>query len=404
MRFRSIGPVLLVVPFLCLVTGCAPETDRTDPALELSAPLQRLMDSVIADDDSIHGAALAVISPSAAIDWQGAAGLADPLSGAAMTPANPVRLASNTKTFVAAAALRLVEDGRIDLDAPISQHLTNEFIALLESDGYDTGEITIRHLITHTSGLFDHSETAAYTEMILADPNRRWTPFEQVALALETGDPHAPPGVVYSYCDTGYVLLGLILEETSGMPLARATRELVGFESLGLESTWWEILEPAPRGVADRAHQYYGDLDVSDFEPHFDLYGGGGIVATVGDLATFFGGLFRGKVFHRPDTIHVMLSTLPGISARHDAGEGALPPGAYRMGLWILETDELTTYQHTGFWGTMAAHIPELDLTIAATVNQNQSKPVFDRIIREVIAAVQTATATPASRQAVASQ
>jgi CubicO group peptidase (beta-lactamase class C family) len=55
------------------------------------------------------------------------------------------------------------------------------------------------------------------------------------------------------------------------------------------------------------------------------------------------------------------------------------------MGVWVLETDGLTTYHHTGFWGTMAVHVPELDLTVAATVNQNQSKPVFDRILAETI-------------------
>lgn len=51
----------------------------------------------------------------------------------------------------------------------------------------------------------------------------------------------------------------------------------------------------------------------------------------------------------------------------------------------MLETEGYTTYHHTGFWGTMAVHVPELDLTIAATANQNQLKPVFDRIPAEVI-------------------
>ena len=54
------------------------------------------------------------------------------------------------------------------------------------------------------------------------------------------------------------------------------------------------------------------------------------------------------------------------------------------MGVWVLETNGHTTYHHTGFWGTMAVHVPELDLTLAVTANQNQAKPVFDRILTEL--------------------
>ncbi len=371
-----------------LALGCA------QPAVPPAAPdpaddLQALIEKVVADDAAVHGAALAVFSPSLGLAWEGAAGWADPENGTEMTPAHPVRIASNTKTYVAAAILRLVEDGRLDLDDPIAEHLPVDVVELLDGDGYDTGAMTIRHLLTHTSGLFDHSETDAYTEAIVADPQHRWTPMEQITLAVETGDPHAPPGVIYTYCDTGYVLLGLILEEASGRPLAAAVRELIDYKALGLDSTWWEVLEPQPEGTSDRAHQYYGDLDTTDFYPAFDLYGGGGIAATVGDLARFFGGLFRGRVFAEPETLQTMLSTFEGLQPLPDAGERALPPGAYRMGVWVLETDGHTTYHHTGFWGTMAVHVPDLDLTIAATVNQNQSKRVFNQMLIDTIRVVE---------------
>ena len=352
-----------------------------DPSGELQALIQKAVD----DDEAVHGAALAVYSPSMGLDWEGAAGLADPESGAEMTPANPVRIASNTKTYVAAAILRLVEEDRLDLDDSIAEHLPVDVVELLDSDGYDTEAMTIRHLLTHTSGLFDHSESDAYTDAIVADPQHRWTPMEQITLAVETGDLHAPPGVIYTYCDTGYVLLGLILQNASGLPLAAAARELIDYQALGLDATWWEVLEPQPEGVADRAHQFLGELDVTDFYPAFDLYGGGGIAATMGDLARFFGGVFRGGVFHDPGTLDTMLSTYDGLKLRPDAGERTLPPGAYRMAVWVLETEGYTTYHHTGFWGTMAVHVPKLDLTIAATVNQNQSKRVLDQILVDVI-------------------
>jgi D-alanyl-D-alanine carboxypeptidase len=348
----------------------------------------------VADEPAIRGAALAVSAPTLGLEWAGAAGLADPATGTAMTPSMPVRIASNTKTFVAAAVLRLVEDGRLDLDAPLAEALPREAADLLASDGYDLGAITVRHLLTHTSGIHDHTEGEAYAEAIVADPRHRWTPVEQIARAVALGDPHAPPGEVYSYCDTGYVLLGLVLERATGQPLAAAVRQLVDFEGLGLDSTWWETLEPAPAGVPDRAHQLFGDADTHGFDPSFDLYGGGGLVAPVDDVARFFGALFRGRVYHDPATLDLMLTTVEGARPREDASAGSLPPGAYRMGVWVRELEGRTVYQHTGFFGTVAAFVPDLDLTVAATVNQNTGR-AFDRILAGSIRVVEDSAATP---------
>ncbi|MCU0305147.1 MAG: beta-lactamase family protein [Thermoanaerobaculales bacterium] len=386
-RSCRLAAVTLAALAYTALAGCAPKgrgSDSGGPGDEL----QRLVESVVAADDAIHGAALAVVSPSLGIDWRGAAGLADPSAGTPMTPDRPVRLASNTKTYVAAAVLRLVEERRLELDAPIAALLPADVADLLAGDGYDPDAITVRHLLTHTSGLFDHSGTGDYTEAILADPQRRWTARDQVALAVELGAPHAAPGEVYTYCDTGYVLLGLIIEGVTGRGLAASVRELVGLDRLGLGSTWWESLEPPPAGVADRAHQLYGEIDTYGFDPSFDLYGGGGLVATVGDLAGFFGALFRGGVWAQPATAEIMLTTVDGVRARADAPDGALPPGAYRMGVWVLETAGRTSYHHTGFFGTMVAHVPSLDLTVAATVNQNRGKPALTRLLDETVAIV----------------
>ncbi len=384
MRCHATGASLLMTT-LILTLGCGQTGDSGSSRDPMGDAFQTLVDRVVAENGAIRGAALAVDSPSMGIDWEGAAGFADPDAGTPMTPAHPVRIASNTKTYVAAAVLRLSEDGLIDLDSAIAEHLDDELAALLASDGYDPSAITIRHLLTHTGGLDDHGGAEQYTEAIVADPNHHWTPNEQIRCLVEWCEPLAGPGEVYSYSDTGYVLLGRIIENVTGRSLAAAVRDLVGFERLGLNTTWWEIFEPAPAGVADRAHQYLGDLDVTDFLPYFDLYGGGGIATSMADLARFHGGLFRGEVYNNPATVEIMLSTIDGIVESPTATEKSLPPGAYRMGVWVLETEGYTTYHHTGFWGTMAVHVPELDLTIAATANQNEAKPVFDRILVEVI-------------------
>jgi D-alanyl-D-alanine carboxypeptidase len=383
MRSNARDIIFMIIIPLFAISCTTPE----EPAvpIEPGPAFQTLLESIVTGDDNIRGAALAVVSPSLGIEWEGAAGFADPETGTPMTPANPVRIASNTKTYVAATVLRLVEQGKIDLDSAIARYLDPALATILESDGYDPSAITIRHLLTHTGGLDDHGGAEEYTEAIVADPNHHWTPDEQVRCLVEWCEPLAGPGEVYSYSDTGYVLLGTIIENVTGQSLAEAVRGLVGFETLGLDETWWEILEPIPEGVADRAHQFLGDLDVTGFLPYFDLYGGGGIATTVGDLADFHGAIFRGGVYSDPATVDIMLSTIEGAVVSPKATERSLPPGAYRMGVWVLETEGHTTYHHTGFWGTMAVHVPELDLTIAATANQNQLGPLFDQIPAEVI-------------------
>lgn len=390
MRIPAIVPIIAVL----VVCGCSKASAPAGPS-SLETSLQALVDDAVAEHPGVRGAALWAGSPAVGLRWQGAAGEADPEGPVPMSPEHPVRIASNTKTFIAAAVLRLAEEGRLGIDDPVAAHLPAELRDLLEGDGYDLGAITVRHLLTHTSGLFDHTSDERFEEAIMADPQRRWTRAEQVAAAVEWGGPHAAAGEVYTYCDTGYVLLGAIVERAAGRPLAQAVRELIGYERLGMSSTWWEILEPPPEGVRPRAHQYLGDLDTFAFDPSFDLYGGGGIVATVGDLARFWRGLFSGGVFADPATLDTMLTTFAGVSGL-EGDEGALPPGAYRMGLWAVQVDGLDAYRHTGFWGTSASYVPDLDLVVTATVNQNQARAALTALVDGAIAAAADAQAAAA--------
>ena len=378
----------LLVALLCfaLVLGaCEPTPAPEYPSAEVEQALQRLVDATVSENEAIHGAALHVSSPTLGLSWEGAAGLADPTAGAPMTPQHPVRIASNTKTYVAAAVLRLSEQGRVDLDDPIAAHLPEELVEALRSDGYRPEEMTIRHLLTHTSGLFDHSDSERYEEAIVAEPQRRWTRAEQVRGAVDWGEPLGGPGELFSYADTGYVLLGAIVEQVEGRPLHEAVRELLGFEKLGLAATWWETLEPRPDGVPERAHQFLGDLDVTGFDPSFDLYGGGGLASTVGDMAVIMQALFAGGLYENPGTADTMLTTVEGVRARPEGDRAGLPPGAYRMGVWVVEVGGFTTYRHSGFWGTLATWVPALDLTLAATVNQNRCGEALDELVRKAI-------------------
>jgi len=373
---------LLATALLCL--GCGPQPASPD----LGRQLQSILDAEVQKNDAVRSAALHVDAPALGLIWEGAAGMADPDTGRPMTPGTPARIASNTKTFVAAAVLRLWEEGKLDLDDPIEKYLPGSLTELLRGDGYDTGSMTVRHLLTHTSGLFAHNSpdihgNYRYRQEVLADPMRRWTRTEQVEGAVEWGDPHGAPGEFYTYNDTGYVLLGGIIEQISGQPMAEAVRELVGYQRLAMTSTWWETLEPKPEGVPDPAHQFAGEVDFAKFDPSYDLYGGGGIATTMGDLARLTRALFTGGVFADPVTADTMLTTVAGARALPGASE--LPPGAYRMGVVVAEVEGFTSYTHAGSFGTLATYVPELDLVITVTVNQYLHRGAHKELRRQAL-------------------
>ena len=213
--------------------------------------------------DALNAAILALDAPTALCiagagaprPWGIAAGLADVAAGRALTVDTPFRTASNTKTMTAAIALRLKERGRLNLDAPIAGLLSPAHVDLLRSAGHACDAITPRQLMQHSAGLSDHADDA-YVRDVLADPAHAWTRGEQLRRYTSQPRPIGPPGAKFQYSDTGYVLLGEIIERAAGDSLAAVARREQGFDRLGLATTWWEIAEPAPAARRARASSW----------------------------------------------------------------------------------------------------------------------------------------------------
>ena len=321
----------------------------------------------------VPGIQLCVFSDKHSFLWAGSVGHTKKCDGEKLSPLHPVRIASNSKTFVATAILLLVELGELKLDAPINLYLSSEHCDILTNGGYLIDGITICQLLNHTSGLFDYADNPEFERLVQINPNHIWTRTEQLKIAIQNGSPYGLPGAIYRYSDTGYILLGEILENIYQKPLALCLRELIGFSDLGLGSTWLEGEEDTPETVLNRVHQYYGETDSYSYHPSMDAFGGGGLVSTVEDLSRFIYALFNTQIFSIPSTVNTMLTVPKAVAAGPVAySEWEQVPGSYGLGLEVGQNR--LVYSHSGYWGTHAAYIPSLNLSFAFSINLHHAQ------------------------------
>jgi len=371
--------------YAALLVACCVLSSALTAASSPAQTLQVVLDQFIVANPTIPGVMVSLQSDRLDLSWQGASGVADITTAAQMAADQPLRLASTTKTYVAAATLRLIEMGKLDLNDTLDKLLPKRQLAILKRGSYKPKTITVRHLLTHTSGIWDFAQSDAYVEVVSADPNHRWTRDEQLEFTVDRGQPYGAAGEYYHYSDGGYILLGEIIERRSRLGLAAALRKLLKFRQLGLKATWLEILEPEPRNIPARAHQYFGDLDTNGWDASLDLYGGGGLVANMPDLAKFFAALFRGEVFDRASTLTTMLTSVIPHYGGPNTGKPGYGEHQYCLGVYATEYRGYTMFQHGGFWGTRGVYVPALDLALAMAVTQQQSRQQQVQLFKSIL-------------------
>ena len=245
---------------------------------------EHLLEAVV--ETGVSGAV--VVADGRGSRVEAAAGVADATTGEPLTPAHRFRIGSVTKIFVAPLVLRLVEEGLLDLDGDAAPF----------AEG-----ITIRHLLSHTSGLDDFmGDPIAFFEPYRNDPDHRWELDARDELELVLQKPRLfQPGHGWAYHGSNYIVLRLLVEEATGSSLRDALRERI-FEPLGLART--DLVEGPLRG--DCARGYLppdnpilpggpGLVDVTGIDVPFHR-AGGGIVSTAGEVATLLRALLGGEL------------------------------------------------------------------------------------------------------------
>lgn len=275
---KSLLRIIVLAGFLANeLVGQAQPADF-DPALAVR--LQRTLDSLQAEL-GVRGLSAGVIRPGQGL-WQGVSGFSH--AGAPVTADMAFGIASNTKLFTAAAVMKLVEDGTVTLEDPLHRWLPP--FRNIDST------ITIRQLLNHVSGVADVNAISGYRDSIMTDPSRLFTAHEVLSWV---GPPQFAPGTDWSYCNTNYILAGLIVERVSGRPFAEFLRARI-LAPLAFDSTF---IDPQESAAGRIAHPWHNGLDISNV-PRISLNSAAGaagaMYSTSSEMAQWYEALMNGAV------------------------------------------------------------------------------------------------------------
>lgn len=290
-------------------------------------------------------------------------------SGEKVTLNTPFYTASIGKTFTATAIALLVDEGMLSFQERVIDHL-DSLDGILIIDGVDyTSELTIHHLLNHTSGLPDYFEDQPkqggnMMQKLLMEPNRSWEPEELVSFTKANFQAHFKPGEGYHYTDTEYVLLGLIVEKLSGMPLHDFFEQEI-FEPLRLNLTSMNLRsEPKDQPDFSMAEIYAGPMEISTYQSLSADWAGGALRSTGKDLNAFLKALISGRLVSEV-TLKKMQQWTPESQGTYYG---------YGLRKWVLkelnpELPPFTLVGHSGATGAFMYYCPELDLYLSGTFN-----------------------------------
>ena len=250
-----------------------------------------------------------------------ATGLADRAHEIPNTLDTQFAIASGTKGLTALAVMSLVAEGTLGLDATV-QSVLGDVTDLLDP------AVTVRHLLAHTSGMGDYLDESMITDVedyVLGVPVHRLAlPADFVPL-LRGLPAKSQAGTTFAYCNSGYVLLALVIERVTGRSYYDVVHETI-FATVGMQATAFHRLDELPGSAAIG---YLPKRGWRSNHLHLPVRGGGdgGAYSTAGDIARFWKGLFAGRI--------VPLATLTEmVRPQHDA---APTSHAYGLGFWLTK-------------------------------------------------------------------
>lgn len=345
-------------------TGVAPVFSGTLPEV-----LDQTFDSIVALTP-VKGFNAAMLMPDGSL-WQRASGLAEELpDSVAMTTAHLMGMGSISKSFVAVTVLLLTEDGLLSLDDTIGQYV----------GPYPNvpGEVTLRQLLNHQSGISDYlNENPAMIAALNSHLDSIWV--ADTVLNNYVLPPNFAPGASWSYSNTNYLLAGRIIEVVTGQPWYEVVRQRI-LDPLDLSHTFvypWEL--PGGQPFAHVFADIFGNGTVVDFQGYglpveglFSLAGSAGcLLTTPEDLVRFSHEVYGGTVL-QPSTLAAMqvdYEPSPGFKYGLGAASFSMPAGMPNWG-------------HNGdlIYKSLALYFPGENLSLAVQQNDDRSNVPPDNV------------------------
>ncbi len=355
--------VALVAAVLAACSGRSASDDAPDRAMALDQALHELVampggppGAIVVvqrgSDRSVHAAGVAEVGSS----------------DAAPDIDDHMRLASVAKAFNGAAALSLVDEGRMSLDDTIGERLADL------PDAWS--EVTLRQLLSHTSGLPDYSGTEAFGAALTNSPGKAPAPAELLAF-VEDEPLVFPPGSRYAYSNSDNITVGLMIEAVTGREYADVLAQKV-FGPLGLDDTslptGTELPDPLFHGYAlddDGPPEDQSNLVAAGY-----LWASGGLVSTPADLNDFIRGYVGGQLFGDEVRAEQQDLFIPG-GGSEPAGPGG---NSASMALFRYETECGAVYGHTGnFFGYTQFAVASPDGQRSATASISLKSTQHDK-------------------------
>jgi len=311
----------------------------------------RYADTLLADAHRADGPGAAVlVMRGDEVLYRGARGRADVEAGVPLAPGDRFRIASVTKQVSAVGLLTLVDAGKVSLDDPLSKYLPTY---------PDAARITIEQLLNHTSGIRDYTSIPGTFD----GPIQRHVTTEQLVDYFRNETPDFAPGDGWNYSNSGYVLVGAVIEAASGEPWYRYLDEAL-FQPFGMTDTGYGadhvVTRHQVKGYTTNRGFPAPPLRLSMTQPH----AAGALVSTVDDLARLSRALHGGHVLE-PATYARMITPV-GQAKANDAG----------YGIFTTTVRGTPALQHGGGiagFGSFLIHVPGVDVTVA--VLQNDETP-----------------------------
>ena len=273
------------------IVSCA-ESSTSNPNFSKAKQLQQALDEITRL--SVPGISMAIYSPEGW--WLGSSGFAKIEDQTPMQNCHLLYSQSVAKLYLAVGILKLVEEGKIELDASMTKYLPQKYRRYIA----DSTKITVRMLMNHTSGIPEYNFAPAYVSKLLQHPEYDFT--QEEYLAYIKGKPlDFPPGSKYAYRNTNYVILSLIADSITGDHAKWITEKI--FKPLDLTNTFYRY-EPGYLTYTNLVNSYWdrhGDGAIENISALQRnnvacLYGDDGIVATPEDYVKFLKGLMEGKL------------------------------------------------------------------------------------------------------------